>query len=163
MARCGPPRQIAVRHADVKARQAAVEAAQAQLDNALLQLSYTKVAAPADGYASKLTVHPGQLVTVGQPLIQLVPTTTYVIANFKETQVGQMKVGQAAEIEIDALPGRKFQGKVESLGADCVEKKMTDHHIAKPFTPERLFAGVAEALANARGGGSPEGLAREAG
>jgi membrane fusion protein (multidrug efflux system) len=60
-------------------------------------------------------VHAGQLVTVGQPLIQLVPNATYVIANFKETQVGQMKVGQPAEIEVDAFPGRTFTGHVDSL------------------------------------------------
>jgi membrane fusion protein (multidrug efflux system) len=52
---------------------------------------------------------------VGQPLIELVPTTTYVIANFKETQVGRMHVGQPAEIKVDALPGRTFEGKIESL------------------------------------------------
>ncbi len=94
---------------------AKVDSAKAQLDLAKLQLSYTKVLAPADGLASRLTVHPGQLVTIGQPVIQLVPTLTYLVANFKETQVGGMRPGQEAEIEVDAYPGRKFAGKVESL------------------------------------------------
>jgi membrane fusion protein, multidrug efflux system len=107
--------QIAAARANADLANARVRSAEASLTLAKLQLSYTKVTAPADGYASKLTVHAGQLVTTGQPLIQLVPTTTYVIANFKETQVGQMHVGQPAHIEIDALPGHKFEGKVESL------------------------------------------------
>jgi membrane fusion protein (multidrug efflux system) len=107
--------QIAAARANADLANARVRAAEAALALAKLQLGYTKVVAPADGYASKLTVHAGQLVTVGQPLIQLVPNATYVIANFKETQVGQMKVGQPAEIEVDAFPGRKFEGKVESL------------------------------------------------
>ncbi len=107
--------QIAAARANADLANARVRSAEAALTLAKLQLSYTKVTAPSDGFASKLTVHPGQLVTTGQPLIELVPTTTYVIANFKETQVGQMKVGQSAHIEVDALPGRKFEGKVESL------------------------------------------------
>ena len=107
--------QIAAARANADLANARIRSAEAALALAKLQLGYTKVVAPADGYASKLTVHAGQLVTMGQPLIQLVPNTTYVIANFKETQVGQMKVGQSAEIEVDALPGRKFEGKVESL------------------------------------------------
>jgi len=107
--------QIAAARANADLANARVRSAEAALALAKLQLGYTKVVAPADGFASKLTVHPGQLVTVGQPLIQLVPNATYVIANFKETQVGQMKVGQPAEIEVDAFPGRKFEGKIESL------------------------------------------------
>jgi membrane fusion protein (multidrug efflux system) len=65
--------------------------------------------------ASKLTVHPGQMVGVGQPVIELVPTTTYVVANFKETQLGKMRAGQRATMAVDAFPGRKLEGKVESL------------------------------------------------
>jgi len=107
--------QIAAARASADLANARVRSAEASLALAKLQLGYTKITAPADGYASKLTVHEGQLVSVGQPLIELVPATTYVIANFKETQVGQMHPDQPAEIEIDALPGQKFEGKVESL------------------------------------------------
>ena len=56
-----------------------------------------------------------KLVSIGQPVVELVPTATYVVANFKETQVGKMSVGQKAEIEIDAFPGRKLEGEVASL------------------------------------------------
>jgi membrane fusion protein, multidrug efflux system len=107
--------QIAAARASSDLANARVRSSEAALALAKLQLGYTRIAAPADGFASKLTVHEGQLVSVGQPLIELVPTSTYVIANFKETQVGSMHLGQPAEIEIDALPGRKFEGKVESL------------------------------------------------
>jgi membrane fusion protein (multidrug efflux system) len=107
--------QIAAAKAGVDLAHARVQSAQAALVLAKLQLGYTHIVSPVDGVASKLMVHDGQLVTVGQPVIALVPSTTYVIANFKETQVGEMRVGQRADIELDAFPGRKFEGQVSSL------------------------------------------------
>jgi membrane fusion protein, multidrug efflux system len=107
--------EIATARAQADLAHARVDSAKAQLDLAKLQLSYTKIKAPSDGFASKLAVHPGQLVSVGQPVIELVPTATYVLANFKETQVGKMHVDQKAEISVDAYPGRKFEGTVQSL------------------------------------------------
>jgi membrane fusion protein (multidrug efflux system) len=106
---------IAAARAGADLANARVQSAEAALTLAKLQLSYTRVVAPSDGVASKLMVHDGQLVSIGQPVVELVPTTTYVLANFKETQIGSMRPGQPAEIEIDAFPGRKFEGKVESL------------------------------------------------
>src|SRR5450432_4027516 len=93
---------------------APVDAAQAQLAEAKLQLSYTHILAPADGLLSRLAVREGQLVQAGQQVVGLVPNTTYVVANFKETQVGRMRAGQRAEISVDALPGRTFEGKIDS-------------------------------------------------
>ncbi|MDB4966383.1 MAG: rane fusion component of tripartite multidrug resistance system [Myxococcales bacterium] len=107
--------QNAAAHAQADLAHARVQAAEAQLELAKLQLGYTKVTAPVDGNASKLSVHEGQLVAVGSPVIELVPVSTYVVANFKETQVGQMKPGQRVDIKVDAYPGKKFEGKVESL------------------------------------------------
>jgi membrane fusion protein (multidrug efflux system) len=107
--------EIATARAQADLAHARVDSAKAQLDLAKLQLSYTKIKAPSAGIASKLTVHPGQLVAIGQPVVELVPTATYVVANFKETQVGKMRPDQKAEIEVDAFPGRKFTGKVVSL------------------------------------------------
>jgi membrane fusion protein (multidrug efflux system) len=107
--------QIAAAHANADLAHARVQSAEAALDLARLQLSYTKIAAPADGLASKLAVHEGQLVAIGQPIVVIVPTVTYVIANFKETQIGKMRPGQRASISIDAYPHREFEGKVESL------------------------------------------------
>jgi membrane fusion protein, multidrug efflux system len=107
--------QIAVARANADLARARVASATAALELAKLQLTYTRVLAPADGIASKLTVHEGQLVAIGQPVIELLPLATYVVANFKETQVGKMKPGQPATISIDAFPHREFRGTVESL------------------------------------------------
>jgi membrane fusion protein (multidrug efflux system) len=107
--------QIAIAHAQAALSHARVEAAKAGLDLARLDLSYTKVTAPADGAASSLTVREGMIVQASQMLVRLVPTKTYVIANFKETQIGHMKPGDSAEIEIDAFSHKKLSGKVESL------------------------------------------------
>jgi membrane fusion protein (multidrug efflux system) len=107
--------QIAAARAGADLAHARVASAEAALALARLQLDYTRIVAPADGLASKLMVHDGQLVAVGQPLVELVPTATYLLANFKETQIGRMRPGQRAEIEIDAFPGRKLEGRVESL------------------------------------------------
>jgi membrane fusion protein (multidrug efflux system) len=92
-----------------------VRTAQATLEAARLALSYTKITALSDGIASKLSAHVGTLVGAGQPIAQLVPRKTYVVANFKETQVRAMKPGQRVHIKIDALGGDDFEGNVESL------------------------------------------------
>jgi membrane fusion protein (multidrug efflux system) len=107
--------QIATAHAQADLAHARVDSAKAALDLAKLQLAYTTIVAPGDGVASRLSVHPGQMVNVGQAVVELVPTATYLVANFKETQVGKMQIGQKAEISVDAFPGRKLVGKVESL------------------------------------------------
>jgi membrane fusion protein (multidrug efflux system) len=107
--------QIAAARAGAALAAARVRSVQAALVLARLQLGYTKIVAPADGYASKLTARDGQMVAAGQPLVELVPRSTYLVANFKETQIGQMRAGQAATIEVDAFPGRKLTGRVESL------------------------------------------------
>lgn len=101
--------------AQEKLSHARVKATEAALGLARLQLSYTKIWAPEDGVISKLAVREGQLVAAGQPVAELVPVESYVVANFKETQVGKMRAGQPAEVQIDAFPGRTFEGKVESL------------------------------------------------
>lgn len=104
----GAEAQARLAHARVATAEAAVKAAQ-------LNLSYTKIVAPRDGIASKLAVHAGSYVTAGMPVVQLVPRTTYVLANFKETQMADMRPGQRATVRVDALGRRDFEGKVESL------------------------------------------------
>jgi membrane fusion protein (multidrug efflux system) len=106
--------QLAVAKANADLAHARADAAEAQLAEAKLQLSYTHIVAPADGLLSRMAVREGQLVQAGQQVVGLVPSTTYVVANFKETQVGRMRPGQRAEISVDALPGRAFEGKIES-------------------------------------------------
>jgi membrane fusion protein (multidrug efflux system) len=94
---------------------AKVQSAAAALQTAQLNLSYTKITAAADGIASRLAIHVGSYVTPGMPIVQLVPPKTYVIANFKETQMKQMRPGQRATIRVDVLGRREFEGKLESL------------------------------------------------
>lgn len=101
--------------ASAKLAHAKVKAAEATLAAAQLMLSYTKIYAPADGIASKLSSHAGALVAAGQPIVQIVPMRTYIVANFKETQVEDMRPGQRATIRIDTLGRQDFEGKVESI------------------------------------------------
>jgi membrane fusion protein (multidrug efflux system) len=109
--------QIAAAHAATELAKARVKASEAQLALAQLSLSNTKVVAPQDGYLSKLGVHEGQLVAAGQPIGELVPGQAYVVANFKETQLGDMRPGQRATVTIDAYPHRTFEAQVESISA----------------------------------------------
>jgi membrane fusion protein (multidrug efflux system) len=106
--------EIAEARANADLAHARADAADATAAIAKLQVSYTRIEAPTDGILSRLAVHEGQLLQIGQQVVTVVPTATYVIANFKETQVGLMRPGQRAEISIDALGGRTFDGTVES-------------------------------------------------
>jgi membrane fusion protein (multidrug efflux system) len=106
--------QLSAAKASADLAHARAAAAQAALDQTKLQLTYTRIEAPIDGVLSKLAVREGQLVQPGSPIVMVVPSTTYVTANFKETQVGDMKPGQRATIAVDAFPGREFEGKVVS-------------------------------------------------
>jgi membrane fusion protein (multidrug efflux system) len=107
--------KIAAARGAAAVAKARVQTAQAAVDLARVVLSYGTVTAPADGTVSRLTVREGQLVSAGQTLASLVPHTTYVVANYKETQVAAMKPGQRVDIEVDALPGEHFEGVVDSL------------------------------------------------
>ncbi|MEZ5420367.1 MAG: HlyD family secretion protein [Vicinamibacterales bacterium] len=107
--------QIAAARAAAALADARVTAAEAGLKLAEVHLSYAKVSAPADGVVTQLGGHVGALVQAGQPLAQLVPLDTYVVANFKETQIDTMRAGDRAAVRIDAYPGRTFEAVVESL------------------------------------------------
>jgi membrane fusion protein (multidrug efflux system) len=106
--------QLASARANAELAHARVDAAEAALAQAKLQLSYTRIEAAADGVLSRLAVREGQLVQMGQQVVSVVPEATYLVANFKETQVGAMRAGQRAEITVDAYPGRTFEGRVQS-------------------------------------------------
>jgi membrane fusion protein (multidrug efflux system) len=108
--------QIAAATAASKLAHARVEAAKAALDIAKLSLSYTKIVAPADGFVSKLAVHDGQMVQPGSVICMVVPKTTYVVANFKETQISRIRAGDDVEVEVDAIDGTRH-GKVVSVAA----------------------------------------------
>jgi membrane fusion protein (multidrug efflux system) len=88
---------------------------QAELDQARLNLSYTKIFARADGSVANKTVQVGNFVQPGQTLFAAVPTEAYIIANFKETQLEHMRVGQRVRAHIDALPNRDINGHVDSF------------------------------------------------
>ena len=108
--------------ANVKSTQAKDEASlshidkiEAQLAQAKLDLSYTKIYAPQDGYVSARSVETGNYVNKAQPLMSVVSPKIWVVANFKETQLTKMKKGQPVTIKIDTYPNKKFQGKVDSI------------------------------------------------
>jgi membrane fusion protein, multidrug efflux system len=107
--------QIAFARANADLAHAHIKVSEAALELTRLQLSYTKVIASEDGLVTKLTVQPGQMIQIGQPLAELVPDRTYVVANFKETQVGRIRPGQRARLRMDAFPGVEIEGKVESI------------------------------------------------
>jgi membrane fusion protein (multidrug efflux system) len=107
--------QYAAALANADLSRARAKAAEAALDLARLQLSYTVVRAPDDGAVSRFSARPGQIVQPGQVLGQLVPSRTYVVANFKETQTGGIRAGQKVEVEVDAYGGRTLEGRVESV------------------------------------------------
>src|SRR6059036_3127126 len=95
---------------------ARVGAARAARDQAALNLSYTRITAPAEGVVSKKTVEVGQLVQPGQPLMSEVPLSdVWVTANLKETQTANVTPGDPADFTVDAYPGRHVKGHVESL------------------------------------------------
>ena len=96
---------------------AAVKQAQAKLEQAQLNLNYCHITAPTTGIISKKNVDVGANVSIGQDLLTVVPLTNlWVTANFKETQLAKMRAGQEVKIEVDALGGRKFTGKVTQVG-----------------------------------------------
>jgi membrane fusion protein (multidrug efflux system) len=95
---------------------APVKQAEAALREAELTLGYTTIAAPFDGRIGKKSVELGATVAPGQPLVSLVATHgNWVIANFKETQIGAMRPGDPVEIEVDAYPSRRWRGHIESI------------------------------------------------
>jgi membrane fusion protein, multidrug efflux system len=103
--------------ANSDASKASVEADEAAVEQAELNLDYTKITAPIDGYVTKEAVAIGDYLQVGQTLMALVPPRVWVIANFKETQLRSMRAGQPATISVDAYPGVKLQGRVDSVQA----------------------------------------------
>lgn len=93
-----------------------IKRAKALLDAAKLNLSYTIVTAAIDGQVSKIDIQPGQLVQPGQSLFYIINNKeAWVIANFKETQLNKMIIGQKVSVKVDAYPGYDFQGKITSF------------------------------------------------
>lgn len=107
--------QVTVRAAEAASAAAGIQQARANLEAAELQHSYTVIVAQQDGLITRKAVEPGQIVQQGQALMTIVPLNDlWVTANFKETQLKGVKVGQKAEIKVD-LDGRKYAGHVDSI------------------------------------------------
>ncbi|MGE0183728.1 MAG: HlyD family secretion protein [Parvularculaceae bacterium] len=105
-----------IAEAQQKEAEAALKVAEARLDIAKQNLEATKVRASKDGVAGNLAARVGQYVNPGQRLVSIVPIAdAYVVANFKETQIGRIRPGAAVKLEIDAYPGVEIEGEVESL------------------------------------------------
>ena len=111
------PDQVRVQQARANAAMADVKQAQAKVDQAALNLSYTHITAPVTGIVNKKNVQVGANLSIGQDLLTIIPLTNlWVTANFKETQLSQMRAGQDVTMKVDALGGRKFHGTVTQIG-----------------------------------------------
>jgi membrane fusion protein, multidrug efflux system len=112
------PQEVTAQRARAASADAKVLQQRAAVQQAELNVQYATIKAPLKGIVSKKTVEPGQIVQPGQPLMTLIPLEdVWVTANFKETQLEDMRPGQPAIIEVDAYGGRDFKGHVESLAA----------------------------------------------
>jgi|SRR5580700_3717827 membrane fusion protein (multidrug efflux system) len=109
------PKQLEVTRSRAASALADAKQKKAALDQAELNLQYTKVIAPVDGEVSNRTVEVGQNVSPGQEMMKVIPLNDiWITANYKETQLRDMKVGQPVTIEVDAN-GRSYKGKVDSI------------------------------------------------
>ncbi|WP_051328103.1 HlyD family secretion protein [Desulfatirhabdium butyrativorans] len=109
------PHQIRQSSSQAEAAKADIDRASAELAQAKLNLSYTRIQAPCDGFVTKKGIEPGQYVQAGQSLLALVPHDVWVSANFKETQLTRMQPGQPVEVTVDAFPKRRFHAHVDSI------------------------------------------------
>lgn len=108
--------QVSASKQQVAATRSGIASYEAAIDFAKLQLSYTVITAPVSGIVSKRNIQIGQLVQPGQNMFAVVDNNRiYVTANFKETQLAEMKPGQPVEIDVDAYPKQPFSGTVESF------------------------------------------------
>ncbi|MFC3692603.1 HlyD family secretion protein [Chenggangzhangella methanolivorans] len=109
-------KQIDELKADLAQAQAKLGRDEAVERQAVLNLGYTNIVAPADGVVGNRTLRVGQFVQPGTQLMSIVPLhAVYVVANYKETQLTEVVAGQMVEIEVDMFPGRVFRGRVDSL------------------------------------------------
>ena len=107
---------VDVSRSQLPSSQASIDLAKAMLESARLNLSYTVITAPCDGYTSRKEIQVGQLVQPGQTLLEIVDTSdVWVNANYKETQLKHIHPGNEVEIIVDAIPNVKFYGVVKSI------------------------------------------------
>jgi membrane fusion protein (multidrug efflux system) len=112
------PKRTDVSKANRESAMAKVQQAAAAVQAAKIALKRTEIRAPVAGTVSRKTAQIGQQLSAGQPLMVLIPSEApWVVANFKETQLGQIRPGQSVEIEVDALPGETYRGHVDSISS----------------------------------------------
>lgn len=112
------PQQVAASRARAESAAAKASLAEVAVKQAELNLQRTTVRAPVTGIVSKKAVEPGQVIQPGQPLMTVIPLDkVWITANFKETQLRNMRVGQEVSVKVDAYGGREFKGKVDSIAA----------------------------------------------
>ena len=114
-ARQGANAQLATAQANQQAAEAQIATGEANLRDAGLALSYTEIRAPIDGYVGRKTVETGARINPGQLLMALVEDDLWVVANYKETQLRDIRVGSPVRMTIDAIPGVVFGGQVDSF------------------------------------------------
>ena len=103
---------------DTGGKDAQIARRKAELEESRLNLSYTRIYAPADGYITRKSVEPGNNLQPGQPVMALAALDdAWVTANYKESQLTHVKPGQKVEFEVDTYPGQRFRGSVESIMA----------------------------------------------
>ncbi len=101
--------------AKAQSNEAAIKRLEAEVEQAKLNLQYTKIYAPQDGKVAARSVEKGNYVTVGQPLMNIVPEQVWVVANFKEIQLTNMKPGQPVRVKVDTYPKKRFKAHVDSI------------------------------------------------
>ena len=130
-------------HVGKQGLQAAVAQAEAQAQLAQIDLDNTTIKAPQNGRLSEIGVKPGQLVNAGTQLMYLVPSHVWVVANFKETQTANIKVGQVAKVRVDALGGAELTGKVERIAPAAG----SEFSVIRPDNATGNFVKVAQRIA----------------
>jgi membrane fusion protein, multidrug efflux system len=112
--------QAGIKAKEAEAQQALVNLAREQVRQAELNLQYATIKSPVDGFVTKRAVEEGRLVAAGQPLLVITPLASeklWITANYKETQLTDVRPGQAVEVKVDAFPDHDFTGRVESIMA----------------------------------------------
>ena len=110
--------QALIKARQVEAGKARVELAGARLKQAELNLGYTRILAPTDGFVTKKSMEPGRMVSAGQPLMSIIslnPEDIWVTANYKETQLTRVRPGQRVTVKVDAYPDLALEGEVDSI------------------------------------------------
>jgi len=109
-------KQVGILQASLQQAKADIAASQASVDQAQLNLSYTRITAPVSGVVGQRSLREGAFVSAGTRLLAVVPLQqSYVVANFLETQLANVQPGQAVIIKVDALPGSRLRGHVDSV------------------------------------------------